>query len=298
LKNSYKKLIYLIALIFVSCFENQTGRVFEHIKLTDGYKICVFGDSGKNSKSQRLVANQLNTANCQQVRHTGDIIYSAGVENENDPKLQSHFLDYYGSMLDKQIPFYMSLGNHDYKKNPMAWVDVAKLYDAIKFPSNYYFDIFGDICFLTIDTNADFFEQMLWIKQLKKTYAKTCKLTLAIGHHPLYSSGKHGNANLITRIFLEYSLEGYVDAYFAGHDHQLEDLGEINGTRYFISGAAGALRKLSENTPAWAVSKLGYQVLKVVYENGIPKMKFIFKTVDSKTGELRSSHNGMIQRRN
>jgi predicted phosphodiesterase len=300
-KMKITKLHLLISsLLLTSCFnapdDPNPGQVTAHEKLTENYKVCVIGDSGKKSKGQRLVADVLKEEGCSQVRHTGDIIYSSGLNNADAPEFNNRFYDYYKPLLDDDIKFYMSMGNHDYKKKPEAWLELAKRHKSIIFPSMYYMDIYDDICFVTIDTNSRFFEQNSWRKDLKKNYGDTCKLTMAFGHHPLYSSGKHGNAILQFKVFLKSMIAGKVDAYFAGHEHNQEDGGKRKGTHYFVSGGAGEYRYIKYTPPVWAQAKLGYQTFTIHYDsNGQPFIKYFFYSVADDTGIKKLERSGEMQ---
>lgn len=297
-----KKIIILLVIAGLSltaCFkvENDTnpGQIITHDQLSEDYKVCIIGDSGKHNAGQRVVADVLAKEGCNQVRHTGDIIYPSGISNAEDPRFQTHFYDYYGEMIESGIPYYMSAGNHDYKKNAGAWIDLAKKHENIKFPSMYFMDVFKDICFITIDTNSQFIQQNNWIKDLKKDYANTCKLTLAFGHHPRYSSGRHGNAMFFVKTFLKSSIVGNVDAYFAGHDHHQEDIGIKGGTHFFVTGAAASLRPVKYVPPFWAQSKRGYQTFTIHYENGVPYIKYFFYSIDFETSEKKMEHSGEVR---
>ncbi len=287
--------LILPLILMTSCLHgHNSGRVIKLQKLPENYKVCVIGDTGKDSKIQKIVAQALSSEGCHQVRHLGDIIYPSGIENSADPKLKTHFYQYYKSMIESEIPFYMSLGNHDYKKNPSTWIKLAVEIPQVKFPSLYFMHIYQDICFITLDTNAGFIKQLLWLKQLKNEYAKTCKLKLVFGHHPLYSSGKHGNANLGVRLFLKNTIHGYVDAYFAGHDHNLEDLGKVKGTSYFVSGSGGAVRALSSKPPVWGVSKPGYLTFTITHQDNTPTINYSFVSIDETTHQKSLERSGHL----
>ena len=288
----------LIISILISCEmpgeENfRPGKVTIEKRLPQGHKVCVIGDSGKKSIGQELVAQALNQEGCDQIRHTGDIIYPNGLSDADDPEFNERFYHYYKPLMDKGVPFYMSMGNHDYHKKPDAWLELAKRFDMIKFPSRYYLNIYGDLCFLMIDTNARLISQMSWMKELKEQYSNTCKGILAFGHHPRYSSGKHGNAKFFIKEFLKRSIEGEVHAYFAGHEHNQEDYGKVNGTHFFVSGGAGEARKLKKTPPLWAQSSLGYQVFTIHYNNNIPYLRFTFYSVDT-DGVKKVEHTGEV----
>jgi tartrate-resistant acid phosphatase type 5 len=281
-----------------SCFKkgnnDSPGQVISHEGLQSGYLLCILGDTGMDSLEQGIVADALAKEGCDQVRHTGDMIYPSGLENENDPKFMSHFYKYYSPIMERGVPFHISVGNHDYKKNARAWIKLAKSHKNIRFPSMYSMDIYKNICLITIDTNSAFIQQYIWLKKLRATYSEKCKLTLAFGHHPRYSSGKHGDAKFTTKVFLDSVISGKVDGYFAGHDHNLEDVGVIDGTHHFVSGAGAKLRPIASIPKKWALSKLGYQTLSVYYKNGKPLIKFFFYEIDSETKVKKLVHSGEL----
>lgn len=283
-----------------SCYkipnDPNPGQIIQHQKLKEGHKVCIIGDSGKHSKGQRLVANALKKEGCNQVRHTGDVIYSDGIKNPDDPEFKKRFLDYYQPIMNDNIPFYMSMGNHDYRLNPAAWLELNNRYEMIKFPSMYYMDIYDDICFVTLDTNSQFTKQYKWVKKIKKTYDQNCKLQLAFAHHPLYSSGKHGDAILQFKLFLKKTIEGRFDAYFAGHEHNQEDYGVKKGTHYFVSGGAGEYRYIKTTPPVWAQAKLGYMIFTVHYSNDQPFLKYKFYSIDEETGAKKVEHTGVFSK--
>ena len=61
-----------------------------------------------------------------------------GVQSMNDPELQESFLKPFKPFLETEIPFYLTVGNHDYKGDPSVHLEVAKNYPSIFHPSNFY----------------------------------------------------------------------------------------------------------------------------------------------------------------
>ena len=298
IKSNLAVLIFL-APLFYACIPRvpdnpNPGQVVIHEKLFDGFKVCIVGDTGKHHEGQRLVADTLLAEGCDQVRHTGDIIYGEGLDSADDPAFKERFQDYYAQMYQNGIPFHMSQGNHDYKKFPESWLELAKRHEGIEFPSMYSMDIYGDICLLTIDTNAFPFKQVNWLKRLKSQYKATCKMTLAFGHHPKYSSGKHGNATVLIRTFLNNMVSGKLDAYFAGHEHNQEDIGVIDGTHYFVTGAGAEYRFIKYKPKLWAQAKLGYQIVTVHYKDEQPFLNYAFYSIDEETKVKKIERTGSI----
>lgn len=270
-----------------------------HGPLPNGYKICILGDSGRNNIGQKIVANALTQENCDQIRHVGDIIYPSGLESLQDEKFNTHFFQHYKKIINQGIPFYIVLGNHDYKQRPDVWIKFAKKTPNLHFPYYYYFERFGDICFISLETNTKFIQQYFWIHQLKRRDFKKCRFTMAFGHHPLYSFGKHMNATLGVRLFLENTIAGEVDSYFSGHDHDLQDVKVEDDTHYFISGAASKTRSININNsefPLWSSSHLGFLVLTIFSSSTEIKIKYAFKTIQNNSSKALTEHSGQMSR--
>lgn len=84
--------------------------------------------------------------------------------------------------------------------------------------------------------------QLRWINQTLTASNATWKI--AVGHHPVYSSGLHGNTPELIARFKPIFLKSNLDFYLCGHDHTLEYSMQPNEkVRYLISGGG------SENTP-------------------------------------------------
>ena len=90
-------------------------------------------------------------------------------------------------------------------------------------------------------------QQGAWLKsELAKPRAK---FTVAIGHHPLYSNGAHGDIKSLIAAWGGVLQEHDVHVYLCGHDHDLQHL-ELDGlkTSFVVSGGGGAgIRKLKSN---------------------------------------------------
>lgn len=282
--------------LLVGCLgpKNTKDYIFNNPPLSEGDKICFIGDSGKGTKEQYKIAEILKDQNCTQVRHLGDIIYPDGLMNDMDQQFFPKFYGPYWPILSS-TPFHLSLGNHDYRGSPSAWKKLANKHENIIFPHYYYIQTYGSVCFLHLDTNSLFAQQTYWLDRLENKIKAQCKLTLAMGHHPYQASGKHGNAKLFVKKFLEDSVIGRVDAYIAGHEHHLEDVGLHKGTHLLISGAVAEYRKLTSKPKLWAKSTHGFLVLTYKELQGRPSFTYNFIGVDLPTEAISSEHGGLIQ---
>jgi predicted phosphodiesterase len=269
-------LFFLLVLCFhANIFAQKTQSEYERTiidglkKPKDALKFFVIGDWGRNGHlNQQQVADQMDIA----AYHfgpdffvsVGDNFYSNGVASVNDPQWQSSFEKvYHGGNLFEN--WYITLGNHDYRGNPQAQIDYTKISRRWNLPSRYYDKEFaldnGDkVLFLFIDTSPfeqdyykqpdkyadikaqDTLAQKKWIE--KKLSESKAKWKIVVGHHPIYSTGKRLGKTECMQKALEYIFEKYkVDAYFAGHEHdlQIQQLPQKH-TLHLISGAGSEVR--------------------------------------------------------
>ena len=216
--------------------------------LTDEENIyCFVGDAGEVNPTQSMVVNALANSDCSMVWHLGDIT-QLGVQSIDDPELQESFLTPFKPFIDTNIPFYLTVGNHDYKGDASVYLDVAKNVPSIFHPSNFYTKRFGELCFFALDTTIFdklyyFYkrgDQIRWLKDEVERMKDQCSFSIAVAHHPLFSSGDRDRANPQLAIFLENYVFGTFDIYITGHNHVLADEGEHKATLQLIS-ATGSL---------------------------------------------------------
>ena len=237
MKTKYvKALIFLLFIITVRPIVSDESSIY-----------CFVGDAGEVNPTQAMVVNSLANSDCSLVWHLGDIT-QLGVQSMDDPELQESFLKPFKPFLETEIPFYLTVGNHDYKGDPSVYLEVAKNYPSIFHPSNFYTKKFGELCFFALDTTIFdklyyFYKrgsQIRWLKEEVERLQDQCNFSIAVAHHPLFSSGDRDRANPQLAIFLENYVFGTFDIYITGHNHVLADEGDHKKTRQLIS-ATGAL---------------------------------------------------------
>jgi hypothetical protein len=201
----------------------------------DSLKFAVIGDSGTGGRRQREVANRMeelrNVFSFGFVLMQGDNLY--GRERPKD--YFQKFERPYQALLQSDVKFYAVLGNHD---NPKQ-----RFYGNFNMGGERYYTFAeGDVRFYALDTTEMTREQLFWLeKELKES---TEEWKICFFHHPIYSSGKRHGASLEMRAALEPLFVKYgVSAAFSGHEHFYERIRPQNGIHYFISGAAGKLRR-------------------------------------------------------
>jgi tartrate-resistant acid phosphatase type 5 len=113
--------------------------------------------------------------------------------------------------------------------------------------------------------NTSVTQQWNWIDSTLSNSDASWKFV--IGHHPVYSSNKtHGDSPLLIEK-LKPMLEQYkVQAYFCGHDHDLQHQQPKGSTvDYFVSGAGSELRPSSSyQHTLFAQSTAGFIIVAIV----------------------------------
>ena len=250
-------ILLFVSLIFITphlisskpFLEDQKAFLNENI-------FCFVGDTGKVTEVQKKVILSLARSDCSSIWHTGDIVYPSGINTIEDPLYSKNFLVPFKEILEKKVPIFLTLGNHDHKKNPKAYLQANNNNELVNFPNNFYRKKFGDLCFLALDTTI--FDKMYmfnqrrshieWLNEVKELFKNSCKFSLAVGHHPFFSSGDRKKASPQLGIFLQNHIFGSFDVYISGHNHVLADEGERLGTRQLISGS-GSVPGGSPNQP-------------------------------------------------
>ena len=234
--NSLRALLLLISIVVIKPITSNESDIY-----------CFIGDAGEVNPTQAVVVEALANSDCSVVWHLGDIT-QLGVQSINDPELQESFLTPFKPFLETEIPFYLTVGNHDYKGDPAVYLEVAKDYPSIYHPKNFYTKQFGKLCFFALDTTIFdklyyFYKrggQIKWLEEEVERLKDQCDFSIAVAHHPLFSSGDRDRANPQLAIFLENYVFGTFDIYITGHNHVLADEGDHKKTLQLIS-ATGAL---------------------------------------------------------
>ena len=245
----------------------------------------VVGDWGRNGKfHQKDVADQMgknaDSTNCDFVISTGDNFYVNGVRSIRDRKWKKSFEKIYTAN-SLQIPWFVCFGNHDYQGRINAQLKYGRKSHRWKTEKRYYSfekeipNSEEKVLFIFIDTNPfdgtlirkkhsdlakqDTLAQKKWL--IETLNSSTCKWKIVIGHHPLFTTGMRRDQMLdVRQSFLSVFEKYQVDAYFAGHDHDLQHQKPKGFTHYFVSGAGSEIRSVSNDSSQtkFAVSDHGF----------------------------------------
>lgn len=243
--------LFLLALVTI--LPAQDARDLGVVWKGDSLHSIVFGDFGYRGKDsgQQEVAATIASIHKQrpfQIGITlGDNFYERGVRSVDDAAWRDIWEADYGKL---GIPFFATLGNHDYYGKPQAQVDYTARSPSKtwRMPYRYYSYTAGPVRFFALDTDegtTTFWhfgkrwsaEQESWLRDaLSRDKGSPWKIVY--GHHPVFSDGHHGDTSRMLKQLLPLLKAHRVDVYLAGHDHDLQYF-EQDGIHFVIAGGGG-----------------------------------------------------------
>jgi tartrate-resistant acid phosphatase type 5 len=232
----------MIAAVYLFLAALAFGAPLPHVALAPHaatLRIAVVGDTGEGSdRVANGIAKLHARTRLDAVIITGDAFYPCGPSSAPDPQWNR-----VRALSRVGVPLFPVLGNHDFCGKSLPSVQIgAAVVPHWQFPARQYVVDSNLAELLMLDTTpyaaarndeaAD---------ALRQTFAakKTTPWRIAVGHHPIISSGYHGHFprdQHLRMVTLEPLMRrGKVDLYICGHDHHLE-LIDAN-PRLLISGA-------------------------------------------------------------
>ncbi len=274
-----------LAILFWACVYNE--RIV--LEITDPLdlpgtemRVALMGDQGSGLIEQAEVGDAIaayhDATPLDAVFLLGDNFYETGVSGVGDPQFVTKYLDMYPAS-ELSVPFYVVLGNHDWLGDPWAQyaygaIDPTRRWDArglgwvlpISLADGFRIDfILVDSTFLLGDERGpDLVDQI-------REYlpGSDADLKILISHHPLYSSGDHGDTAGMIAFFLGEFESGRIDLIFSGHDHDMEvQSRELDGDsvpeRFVVAGSGCRLRPIAAGPFSdFAQSTLGFSALRI-----------------------------------
>jgi hypothetical protein len=200
----------------------------------DSVRFAVIGDNGTGARPQYELANQMaashKTFPFTFVIMNGDNLY--GGERPQD--FITKFEAPYKALLDAKVEFFATLGNHD---DPNQ-----RFYKPFNMGGQRYYTFKkGNARFFSLDSNYMDPVQLEWLERELNASGSDWKIPFF--HHPLYASGRHGSQIDLRTVLEPLFIKHGVDVVFAGHEHFYQRIKPQHGITYFVSGAAGQLRR-------------------------------------------------------
>lgn len=276
LNPSFIILVFIVPVLLISfnaCKKSYVlsyGPWNEDRMSADSISFIIMGDWGKHgAKVQKAVADQMHIFskkfNARFIITTGDNFYEQGVASVNDPHWTASFENVYYKE-GHQIPWYPVLGNHDYQSIPQAQIDYSKKSSRWNMPGRYHsfekkINDSSSALFVFADTSPfveeyysrnnmsdlkqqDTAAQFRWLEQTLSN--SSVKWKIVIGHHPVYSVGRHGNTSELIKRYRPLLNKADADIYLAGHDHSLQHISiPTDSVQYLVSGAASEATSVS-----------------------------------------------------
>ncbi len=208
-------------------------------------KFAAIGDAGRGDRAQYEVSAQMQAFRdvfpYDFVVMLGDNVYDGGTPDDYRRKFELP----YKPLLDDDVEFYATIGNHDAVNQPS--------YEPFHMGGKRYYTFRADQSLLAriTDTDVQFFmvdtetldrTQVAWLdREMAKSRARW---KIPIYHRPIYTSGRYAAParlfrNMLEPVFLRHD----VKVALSGHEHFYERIRPQQGITYFISGGAGSLRE-------------------------------------------------------
>jgi hypothetical protein len=208
-------------------------------------RFAVIGDSGRGDLPQRAVAAQMAAWRARFpfdfVLMLGDNIYDRHTPQDYIDKFETP----YAALLDAGVTFHAAIGNHDddaqvfYSKFNMGG---ARYHTFRKSERRLEALTGAAVRFFALDSRTLDPKQLEWLRSELAASGSNWKIVYF--HHPLYTSGRYQSGARALRIAVEPILiSGGVQVVLTGHEHFYERTHPQNDIVYFISGAAGSLRR-------------------------------------------------------
>jgi len=198
-------------------------------------KFAAIGDNGTGDQAEYDVARQMTAAHetfpFDLVIMLGDNMYGG----QSPVDFVKKFEQPYAALLAAGVKFQASLGNHDRSD------DVS--YKPFNMNGERYYSYTRrNVRFFALDSTRMDGKQLAWLETSLAEAREDWKVCYF--HHPLYSNASRHGSSVDLRVVLEpIFVKHGVDVVFSGHDHVYERLKPQKGIAYFVSGAAGELRR-------------------------------------------------------
>jgi predicted MPP superfamily phosphohydrolase len=247
-------------------------------------KFAAIGDNGTGEQPEYEIGRQMAAVHAtfpfDLVIMLGDNMYGSQTPKDFVNKFERP----YAPLLAAGVRFQACLGNHDRPENvsyPLYNMNGQRYYSYAR----------NNVRFVALDSTQMDTKQLQWVEATLRDAREDWKICYF--HHPLYSDAATHGPSVDLRVLLEPIFSRYgVNVVFSGHDHVYERIKPQKGIAYFVSGAAGQLRKgdmrPGKDTAAFFDQDQSFMLVEITGAD-------LFFQVISRSGRIADS--GVIHRR-
>ncbi len=230
----------------------------------------VGNDLGRNGYyDQKQIAETMGavaeTVGIECVAAPGDIHHFEGVRSTSDPLWMTNYELIY-SHPELMLPWYPTLGNHEYRGNTQAVLDYANISARWQMPDRYYTKVLEHggvtVRLVFIDTapiidryredttvypdaaKQDYEKQLSWLDETLSAAAEDWVIVL--GHHPIYadtSKDDSERSDLQARLNPVLTKHKNVSMYVCGHIHNFQHIRMAGTDIDYVVNTSGSLSR-------------------------------------------------------
>ena len=279
--SSYRKQ-YSRAVVLILLLLSFSYTWSQQVQLPSARFLVLSDEGGFASDDQKAVARAMakeaDRIHAQFVVTAGDNYHGDGIASATDSRWKTEIENIYAAP-SLQIPWYPSLGNHDYRGNPQCEIEYSTVNSRWKLTARYYaqserIDDSTSILIVHLDTSPfvekyqqqsdvykvkgqDTKRQLVWLDSVLT--ATHVRWTIVVGHHPVYSAApKHGDTKELIDQVLPILKKHSVPLYICGHDHVLQHLKHDAQNFVLCGGGAEHREVLQRNDVIFGVESLGF----------------------------------------
>lgn len=264
-----RKRLFLLTLLFaaVAAFA-QSPAQWQPLKKKVNFYVA--NDLGRNGYyDQKPIAEMMGTIaetvgiSC--VAAIGDVHHFWGVRSANDPLWMTNYELVY-SHPELMLPWYPTLGNHEYRGNTQAVLDYANVSARWMMPARYYTKVLGgkktSVRLVFLDTTPiidkyrkdsetypdackeDWQKQLSWLDSVLAN--ATEDWVIVLGHHPIYADTPKDNserADMQARLDPVLRRHKNVSMYICGHIHNFQHIKKQGTDIDYIVNTSGSLSR-------------------------------------------------------
>lgn len=269
--NETMKRLLCMAICLASVLMEMTAQTAEQWKaLEKKVNFYVANDLGRNGYYEQrpiaaLMGNMAENIGIECIAAPGDIHHYEGVGSTSDPLWMTNFELVY-SHPELMLPWYPTLGNHEYRGNTQAVIDYSGISARWMMPDKYYTKVLEEdgvsIRLIFIDTtpmidkyrnNAtqypdagrqDYKKQLEWIDSVLTAAGEDWVIVL--GHHPIYAdTGKDTSERTDMQRRLNPILKKHknVSMYICGHIHNFQHIRKPDCDIDYVVNTSGSLSR-------------------------------------------------------